>query len=80
MHGGGARFVLRVTEQAVLPSSLPPDKFDALLYGIQDKEGWRDALTLPESARDGAGGHAVASADSRYGSSDVIACSFLMSG
>ena len=56
---GGARFVLRVTEQAAF--SLPPDKFDALLYGIQDETRKDGGMHLRCQKVRAAGRHAVAS-------------------
>ena len=71
MHGGGARFVLRVTVQAAF--SLPTDKFDALLYGIQDKTRKDGGMHLRCQKVHAAGRHAVASVtDSQNSPSDVI--------
>ena len=53
---------------------LPPDKFDALLYGIQDKTRKDGRMHLPCQKVHAAGRHEVANAaDSRNSSTDVIA-------
>ena len=58
----GRRQIRSQSDRASRPLfPLPPDKFDALLYGIQDKTR-KDALALPESAR---GGRACGSKRSR---------------